>query len=135
MKIIRNYKLLKERHEEFPKIELKQYEVVFAEMPLCIALYDYDYDDPYLYAAEGQIPVAMEKNELIKMIEGTKLFFFKVVNGNRVEEVNKEDAEFSYRLPVDTPVEKLAIINGQFGLLEEEEVQEEEGDQDNQEVK
>lgn len=121
MKIIRNYKILKEKLEEFPKIELKQYEVVFAELPLCVAQYDYEYDEPYLFMFEGQIPVVMEKEELLKKIEGTKLFFFKVVNGNKVEEVPEKDAEFSYRLPIETPIHKLAIINGQFGLLEEEE--------------
>ena len=124
MQILVNYKKLDVFHDEFFEVELKKLDAVFAEMPIAIAEYDYDYKHPVLYTGpDTKLPLIVEKQELMKKIEGTKVYHFKRVEPNRVVEVPAEEADFGYRLPIDTPVEKLAIIQGQLGLLEETEVE------------
>jgi hypothetical protein len=123
MKILVNYKKLNVFQDEFFEVELKKLDAVFVEMPIAIAEYDYLYQHPVLYVGpDAQIATVMEAGELLKKIEGTKIFYLKRVEPNRVIEVPQEQADFGYRLPIDTPVEKLAIIQGQLGLLEDTEV-------------
>ena len=122
MQILINYKKLDVFQDEFFEVELKKFDAVFAEMPIAIAEYDYIYKHPVLYVGvDAKLPIIMESEMLLQKIEGTKLFYFKRVEPNRVKEVSPEGADFGYRLPIDTPVEKLAIIQGQLGLLEEPE--------------
>jgi thermostable 8-oxoguanine DNA glycosylase len=119
MNIIKNYKVLKETVEEFPCIKIREDEDVFAELPICLCKYGVEYREPILFVGQqGQIPIVLEKEELIEKIKGTRIFFLKLKEDNTVEEVDKEDSHFSYRLPIDTPVDKLMILNGELGLVE-----------------
>lgn len=116
MKVIKNFKKLKESVDEFPSIKILDSEDIFVDLPLCIMEFNREYRDPYLYfGPETPIGEVMEKEALLFKTKGTKLFYFKKVEENRVKEVTKDEAEFSYRLPEEVPVEELAIINGQIG--------------------
>lgn len=119
MRVLKNYKVLKETIEEFPLIKLKQDEDVFVDLPLCTVPYGVEFETPVLfYTQQTQIPEVVEKAEIEEKIKGTKLFYFKILEGDKVEEVSPKDADFSYRLPEETPVKNLAIINGELGLLD-----------------
>lgn len=123
MKILVNYKKLDIFQDEFFEVELKKFDAVFAEMPIAIAEYDCVYKRPVLYIGlDVKMPTIFEAEALLEKIKGTKLYYFKKLESDGVEEVSKEYAEFAYRLPVDTPVEKLVMIQGQIGLLERTEV-------------
>ena len=120
MKVIKNFKQTGKFIDEFPYIRIKEDEDVYAELPICLADYNTEYQKPMVYfGPESQTPVVMEEKDLMKKIEGTKLFFLKVEEEGKIKEVSKEEATFSYRLPIDVPVDKLAIIQGQLGLLED----------------
>ena len=123
MKVIKNYKKVKEAIFEFPFIKIKEDEDVFADLPLCLAEFGVEYVKPIIYfGPDAQIPLVMEENELLARIKDTKLFHFAVnqETGQLSETEEKNAVFFSQRLPEDTPVDKLAIIEGQLGILEDE---------------
>lgn len=127
MKVIKNYKKLGSSFEEFPYIKIKDDEDVFAELPICLAEYNVEYEQPLVYfGPDAQIPIVMSLNELKQKIKGTKLFSFKVGEKGLLKVVSKSECDFSYRLPEDVDTEKLAIIDGQIGLLEDIEPSEQE---------
>lgn len=120
MQVFINYKKLDVFQDEFFEVELKKFDAVFIEMPVAVAEYDYVYKHPVLYVGvDAKLPLIMEADELLQKIKGTKLFYFKSVEPNKVKEVLQEEADFGYRLPIDTPVEKLVIMQGELGLLDE----------------
>lgn len=120
MKVLKNFKQTGKFIDEFPYIKIKEDEDIFADLPICLAEYNTEYQKPMVYfGPDNQAPVVMEEKDLMKKIEGTKLFYFSVKEEGKLEEVSKEQANFSYRLPIDVPVDKLAIIQGQLGILED----------------
>lgn len=119
-KVIKNFKLEKRYVEEFPCVKILESEDVYADIPICLVDFNREYKKPVAYMTENSnIPTIVEEEELMKLIKGTKLFHFKMDEKGTLEEVEKEKSDFSYRLPIDTPVEKLAIIEGQIGILED----------------
>jgi hypothetical protein len=123
MQVIKNYKLNKKagKVEEFPAIKIKEDEDVFVELPLCICEYEKEYEEPFLFSSSSTvISVVLEKTDLLEKIKNTKLFYLKVLEDGKVQETKKEQSDFSYRLPTNTLVEDLAIVNGQLGLLEKD---------------
>jgi thermostable 8-oxoguanine DNA glycosylase len=119
MKIIKNYKVLNNGIEEFPYIKIKEDEDVFVDLPICLCEFGVTYKKPMLFVNQiNQIPTVLEEEELVKAIENTKIFYLKMDEDERIIEVDKSESQMSYRLPKNTPVDQLAIINGQLGILE-----------------
>jgi len=119
MRVLKNYKKLKEQIEEFPAVKILDAEDVFVELPLCVMDFGLEIEKPYIYAGpDAQVPIVLTKEELLERIKGTKVFYLKQLENGNIQEVPKEEATLSYRLPEDTPVDKLAIMNGQLGIIE-----------------
>jgi hypothetical protein len=117
--LIKNYKNLNEYIEEFPYIKIKDDEDVYAEVPLCMIEFGRIIEKPVLYMNQTlKIPIALSEDEVREKIKGTKLFHLKLNEDKTVEEVKKEDSHFSYRLPIDTPIEKLMVLNGELGIVD-----------------
>ena len=114
-KILLNYKRLKDGSY---KIYYDQ-QYVFADMPVCMADMDIEYEEPIVVNIKGQYLV-VEKSEYEKV---HKLFRFKIVDGDKV--VEDKDG-FEMYLPKDTDISKLRYINNQIVLIQEEEKKEEE---------
>ena len=92
MKVIKNFKRTGKFIDEFPYIKIKEDEDVFADLPICLVEYNTEYQKPMIYIGpEAQIPVVMEEKELIKKIQGTKLFYLKVDEEKSIREVEKEE--------------------------------------------
>lgn len=120
MKVLKNFKKTGKFIDEFPYVKVKNDEDIYAELPICLAEFGVEYQNPLVYVGpDSAAPVLMEEEELLERIKGTKLFYLKVDEEGKIEEVKKEESNLAYRLPIDTPVEKLAIIQGQLGLLDD----------------
>jgi hypothetical protein len=116
-KILVNYRIKKDN-----TLELKDYNCVFADMPMAIAEYDYHYDQPVLVNAGQKFPLVVEKEELLKQLkvkENLKQFKFKVNPDQTVTET-EENPDVTVELPKDTDVSKLRYINKQIVLFDEE---------------
>lgn len=124
MKVLKNYKKTGEFvDEDYPVIKINDSEDVFAELPLCVAEYNTFYKEPVLMIVPNKIPSVIEKAELLKTLSKLKKFYFLVdEETGQVQEVEKEKANLTYRLPKDTPVDMLVYKNGEILLIENEEV-------------
>ena len=124
MKVLKNYKKTGEFvDEDYPVIKINDSEDVFAELPLCVAEYNTFYKEPVLMIVPNKIPSVIEKAELLKTLSKLKKFYFLVdEKTGQVQEVGKEKANLTYRLPKDTPVDMLVYTDGEILLIENEEV-------------
>ena len=124
MKVLKNYKKTGEFvDDDYPVIKINDSEDVFAELPLCVAEYNTFYKEPVLMIVPNKIPSIIEKAELLKTLSKLKKFYFLVdEKTGQVQEVEKEKANLTYRLPKDTPVESLVYKDGEILLIENEEV-------------
>jgi hypothetical protein len=124
MKVLKNYKKTGEVLDgDFPFIKLTESEDVFAELPLCVVEYNTFYKEPVLFAQPNKMPMVVEKTALLEKLSKLKKFYFLVnEETGQVQEVEKEKANLAYRLPKDTPVDKLVYQNGEILLIENEEV-------------
>lgn len=118
-KILVNYRIKSDN-----TLDLKNYGVVFADMPIAIAEYDFEYREPVLANAGLEYPVVIEKEELMKQLKAKskpelKKFKFKVNDDGTVKETTGK-ADVVIELPKDTDVSKLRYTNNQIVLLEEE---------------
>lgn len=116
-KILINYKIKRDN-----TLEIKNYGAIFSDMPIAIADYDYDYEDPVLANAGLNYPIVMEKAELLKQLKGKqelKKFKFKVNEDTTVKETTGK-ADVTVELPKDTDISKLRYMNEQIVLLDEE---------------
>ena len=119
-KVLKNYKLTGNIiDDEFPLIKIKDDEDVYADLPICAAEYNTFYTEPALIIERSKIPVVIEKVELLKSLSKLKKFFFLVdKKTGSLEEVDKDKADLSIRLPKDTPVEDLVYKDGEVLLIE-----------------
>jgi hypothetical protein len=113
MEILKNFKALEERFEEFPLIKLLPGEDVFVELPICRVDFNSTIKNPVLFIQEGQIPKAMEQEELKKLLTGTKRFFLTVNDKGQLSEIEPGKAKIALRLPKDTNLSDLVYMNGQ----------------------
>ena len=126
MKVIKNYKVSGKKYEEFNYGTIREDVDVFSELPLCLLDFGDLQKEKIIYYNENlPMPIALSEEEIEKVLLGTRRFFFSKKGKDGVKEVSEKDAEFVYRLPIDTPVKKLVFINGQLGIIEEQEQEEE----------
>lgn len=124
MKVLKNYKKTGDFiDEDYPVIKFNGSEDVFAELPICVAEYDTFYKEPVLLVLPNSIPQVIEKVDLLRRLSKLKKFYFLVdEETGEVKEVEESKANLTYRLPKDTPVEKLMYQNGEIVMLEDQEV-------------
>jgi hypothetical protein len=113
MEILKNFKALEDKFEEFVFIKLMPGEDVFVELPICRIDFNLTLKNPILFVQEGTIPKAMELAELKKLIAGTKRFYLAVGNEGQLTEAEPAKAKLAMRLPKDTNISDLVYINGQ----------------------
>lgn len=117
-KILVNYRIQSDN-----TLALKNYGVVFADMPIAIAEYDFEYREPVLANAGLKYPIVIEKEELMNQLKAKpkpelKKFKFKINEDTTVKETTGK-ADVTIELPKDTDVSKLRYINNQIVLMEE----------------
>jgi hypothetical protein len=112
-KVLRNFKKLHKKVEEFDLIKLRGEEEVLAELPICLCEYGVEYKEPVVMFGQGTFPVCLERKDLEKRIEDTKIFHLKDVKG-KVKEVPKEKATVSVRLNKTIDLDQLMFQNNQL---------------------
>lgn len=131
--ILKNFKLKKGKSfEEFPCVKLIESEYVFTNIPICeIEIDDEDVTDLYVLDIHPQTNLArvVSKDKLESIISKTKIFHFKSLysdgeEASKLQEVDKSEAEVSMRLPINTDINKLFLMNGEAMMLEENESEE-----------
>jgi len=125
MNVLKNYKLTKEKYEEFPFIKIRDDDEVFEDLPICSVDFGREIEKPVLFKpSDGTFPKAVELRDLIKILSTLKKFHFKIEKETgALTEVPEKESEFSIRLPQDTNVEELKFINGQ--IIKEAKVEDE----------
>lgn len=118
MEILKNFKFLDERWEEFPFIKILLGEDVFAGLPICKIDFQAKLRQPVLVIKENDIPLAVEFEELQHKLANTKRFYFVSDEKGLLKEVDSKDAKIVVRLPITTAIEQLVYINGQVLLRE-----------------
>lgn len=133
MDVLKNYKILKETHLGFNKVSIRYEDTeVFLGLPIGIVPFGEVLDDLYLignnsgfgvFAKKESLPEVLEQikkqqSENKELLENEKVFFLKR-NGENLEEVKEEEAEFKKVLPKETDVSKLTVFNNEIVLREE----------------
>jgi hypothetical protein len=113
MEILKNFKLIEGKWEEFPFIKILPGEDVFVGLPICKVEFQANLKEPVLVVREGDIPLAFELEELKKKLEGTKRFFLVADEKGVLKEVEQKDAKIVLRLPLDTKINELVFMDGQ----------------------
>lgn len=113
MKVIKNYKILKEKRDEYPYIKVLDSEDVFIELPICICEFSKEYLKPVLYGNHNGVPTVHEEGFVLNMIAKLKKFYFKV-DGEKLIESSDKDYDLIARLPHDTIVDQLIYDRGQI---------------------
>jgi len=119
MEILKNFKVVDGIWEEFPFIKILPGEDVFVGLPVCKLAFQAKFTQPVLFMVEGEIPTAVELEELKRKLAKTKRFFLLADEKGGLKEVNQKDAKLAIRLPVDTKIEELVYMNGQVLKKEE----------------
>lgn len=126
--VLKNYKPTKIKHEELVEIKIREDDEVFVGLPIVAVGYLQEFENPVVFGDYNGVPMVREAKEVLGR---TKLFHFKEGTEDEetktmgVVETTKEEAKWSFRLPNDTPVEELIIIDNQIFLAEKVEKGEE----------
>lgn len=114
MKVIKNCKILSERYEEYPMIQIRYDDEVFVDLPLCVIEFGQVLKKPVLYANGNSIPQAVELSDLMVTLSKLKKFFVKVEEQGKVVEVPEGEETLVLRLPKDTNINDIFYIDGQI---------------------
>ena len=112
MKQLINYKLTKNRVEEYVEVELLIDREVLVDIPICLIDFGKVYDKAYIVYGTKDVPVALSQQELDKVLKTTKIFKFKIKDSQVIETKGTPDMEI--RLPIGTKVDELIYENGQL---------------------
>ena len=132
--ILKNFMIKKGKsYEGYPEIKLIESEFVFVNMSICqINMEDIeDTNGLYVIDIHPQTNIAriVARERIDQILKDTKIFYFKSLytegdQASKLEEVDPKDAEVSMRLPLDTIVDKLFIMNGEIMMIDDQENQE-----------
>lgn len=129
MNVLKNFKRLKESVEEFPCIQIRYDDEVFAELPVCLVPFNVELQKPCLYPNGNGIPIAVEYEWLIETLSKLKKFYCKVDEEGHLKVVAPKEANQILRLPPDTKIEDIILKNGQIFKKEpNKEVEKKKGD-------
>lgn len=112
MKQLINYKLTKNKVEEYVEVELLIDREVLVDISICLIDFGKVYDKAYVVYGTKDVAVALSQQELDKLLETTKIFKFKIKDSQVIETKGTPDIEV--RLPKDTKVDELIYENGQL---------------------
>lgn len=123
MKVFKNYRPAKKGHiEEFMAINIRYNDTeVFADLPVCVVPYEKELREPMIFQQQAGIGIAIERTELLKIIATQKVFHLKKGPKGQVKEVPFKEATHHFRLPKDTDVSELDIVNNQVFKIEKQE--------------
>lgn len=127
--ILRNFRLKKgDSIQEYPRIKLIESEYVFTDMPLCeLDQVEEDAEELYIVDVHPYTNIARvtTRDKVNVILSKTKIFHLKPISDNPEEannskliETTKELAIKSIRLPLNTEVDKLCLINGEIMMLD-----------------
>lgn len=121
-KILVNYKMNK--NKTYTILE----GVVFADMPVAMAEYMVDYDEPVVVnVTQGGVPEIMEKSVFEQKLkelepkEHERVFYLDIDATGKIHEVSEDKAKLRRNLPKDTDVSKLYWMDNQIVMLNDEE--------------
>lgn len=113
--VIKNFKFTKEKIEEFNVVKILDSEDVILEMPLGVHEFNQTFEYPIVFGEFQGIAMIQEAETVM---ERTKMFFLKNLKEDEetktvsVIECTEKEATTKVRLPRDTKVEELVLING-----------------------
>lgn len=119
--VFKNYKPTKQKLEELEIVKVLENEDVFVDLPTAVMEFGVEYENPTIFGDYKGIPRILEAKEIL---EHTKMYHLtsgvedpetKQVS---VIETTKEKATWSFRLPKDTPIDQLIVIDNQILLAE-----------------
>lgn len=114
--VLKNFKFTKSKIEEFRVIEFLNSEDVILELPLAVHEFNQIFEYPIIFGAISGVPLVQEAETVI---EKTRMFHFKQgeidpeTKNSSVVETSEKEATVHIRLPKDTKVNELILINGQ----------------------
>jgi len=114
MKVIKNCKILKDHYEEFPLIQIRYEDEVFVDLPVCTIEFGQTLEKPVLYPVGKGIPMAVELTWLMAQLAKLKKFHIKIDDHGHIKEIDPKDADTVVRLPADTNLDEVMIVNGQI---------------------
>lgn len=112
MKQLINYKLTKNRVEEYVEVELLIDREVLVDIPICLIDFGKVYDKAYIVYGTKDVAVALSQQELDELLKTTRIYKFKIKDSQVIE--TKETPDIEVRLPKDTKVDELIYENGQL---------------------
>ena len=112
MKQLINYKLTKNKVEEYVEVELLIDREVLVDIPICLIDFGKVYDKAYIAYGTKDVAVALSQQELDELLKTTKIYKFKIKDSQLIETKGAPDIEV--RLPKDTKVDELIYENGQL---------------------
>lgn len=131
MNLLKNYRVLNERYEGVPVIEIRNQSEVFAEMPVCMIPYEKEEPKWYLLGRDPRTKIGMVVGHIgLKEVLKTHKMYFLTDEGAKegktnLREVAYGEHKYEQLFPLGTDVSKLMIYNGEIVLFDNtEEVQE-----------
>lgn len=113
MEVLKNFKVLDGRWEEFPYIKILPGEDVYVGLPICKMDFQATFKQPVVMMQDN-IPTVIELEELQHKLANTKRFYLIADDKGLLKEVEPKDAKITIRLPKDTKISELVQINGQI---------------------
>lgn len=119
--VFKNYKQTKNKHEELIEIKVLESEDVFVDLPVAVVEFGVDYEVPIIFGDFKGLPRIMDAKIVLN---ATKMFHFGegVENEDNktasVVEVSEDKAKWHFRLPKDTPIDQLIVVDNQILLAE-----------------
>lgn len=113
MEVLKNFKILEDRWEEFPHIKVLPGEDVFVGLPICKMDFQATFKKPVVMM-DNSIPTVVELEELQHKLANTKRFYLVADEKGFIKEVEPKDSQITIRLPKDTNISELVYINGQI---------------------
>jgi len=113
MEVLKNFKVVEGKWEEFPFIKILPGDDVFVGLPMCKIGFQAQFQQPVLLVKENDIPMAIELEELKHRLATTKRFYLVADDKGVLKEVEPKDAKLALRLPKETNINELVYMNGE----------------------
>lgn len=113
--VIKNFKFTKEKIEEFNVIKILNSEDVILELPLGVHEFNQEFEYPIIFGDFQGVALIQEAE---RVMEKTKMFHLKNLAEDEetktisLVECSEKEATTHIRLPRDTKVDELVLING-----------------------
>ena len=112
MRVLKNYKLLKERFNEFQFIQIRYDDEVFVDLPICTIEFGQLLEHPVLFVNGAKTPSAVELSWLQDFLSNKKKFNLFIDEKGKIIEVEPGESNYQILLPNDTDLSELWFENG-----------------------